>query len=88
VEYTGRFWGVFQPAKWKTCIHKQDVPEAVFYMLRRVLRKKRERLIGQKKYIDVAGGITDISIKSTTGFKLLVWAYREMREYEGRHAPF
>jgi hypothetical protein len=88
VEFTGRFWGVFQAAKWKTCIHKQDVPEVVFHMLKRVLRKKREHLIGHKKYMEKDEGITDIGIKSLTGFKLLVWAYQSMREYEGRLAPF
>lgn len=89
VEYTGRFWGVFQPGKWKTWIHKQSVPEAAFYLLRRVLRKKREKLIGGKKYIEPGCGITDISLKSDMGFKLLVWAYREMRENENlKHAPF
>lgn len=42
VDYTGRFWGRIQPAKWKTCVWKTNLAEAEFYSVRRVLRKKRE----------------------------------------------
>jgi len=90
VAYTGRFWGRFQAAKWKTCVYEKSVSEAEFYMLRRVLRKKRERAIGKKKYMEPGEGITDISLKELTGCKLLVWAYQEaiQRGSENSHAPF
>lgn len=90
VEYTGRFWGVLQSARWKTIMHRQDVPEAVFYMLRRVLRKKREKVLKGRKYLEEGQGLIDVCLPSETGFKLLVWAYRAMREKGSKnvHAPF
>lgn len=90
VDFTGRFWGVLGRKRWKTILHTQEVPEAVFHMLRRVLRKKREKVVGHKKYIEPDGGITDIGLKSDTGFKLLAWAYRSVREKgsDNLHAPF
>lgn len=90
VECTGRFWGVLQSEKWKTIMHRQDVPEAVFYMLRRVLRRKRERAIKGRVFLEPDQGITDVCLRSGMGFKLLVWAYREMMDRGGDNsrAPF
>jgi hypothetical protein len=90
VDFTGRFWGVFQAAKWKTCTYEKSVSEAEFHMLRRVLRKKRERAIGKKKYMEPGEGITDIGLSELTGCKLLVWVHQECRARgsENKHAPF
>jgi hypothetical protein len=75
VPYTGRFWGVIQAAKWKVTAFNERVSDTTFYRIRRVLRKRLERITGRRSRWgkgSTAGMTTFLDSKDS--YRLLGWA--------------
>jgi hypothetical protein len=89
VDFTGRFWGVIQESLWKrNAIFEQEISEATFYRMRRIITQYLQRLTNSKRPIKEHQGIT-VFLDSLQSFKLLTWAWGESREgKESRRCPF
>lgn len=79
---TGRFWGVIGKDRWKCTFFEKDLPEPVFYRLRRVIRKllqaKMKRL-GKTRWKNwrtrtSPKGLSAF-IDSVTSLRLLAWSW-------------
>ncbi len=80
VNYTGRFWGVFGRHRWKINMHEGTIPKAVFYKIRRVLEKIRQRHGGRIRKgwnrLDQSAGIKGF-ISNENAIRLVQWAIEE-----------
>lgn len=86
VDYTGRFWGVIQKDRWKVRMLEEQVPEAAWYRMRRVLEKRRIALGGRKRKLEERTCLSTF-IDFKEGARLLRWALESLDD-SSRRAPF
>lgn len=77
---TGRFWGVIGKARWKVSMFEKEIPELMFFKIKRVLRKMLEKKGLNPWRMRLRGAIDhgmSTFISSPTALRLLVWAWEE-----------
>lgn len=80
VDWVGRFWGVIQGQKLKKHpLFEAEIPEKVFYKVRRVLRKGLEKQMGRKLVTWKRQGITRY-MDGCQAMKLLGEVYGDWKE--------
>lgn len=88
VAYTGRFWGVIGGKRWRVSLFQRQMGEETYFKMRRVLRRRLERITG-KRYgrwgkKGISSGITTF-LDSKDAHRLYAWALMEVAE---KDCPF